>query len=179
MAAHSVGGEVDSFCTKCKMLLAHTILAMVGERIARVRCNTCMGEHAYKAAPGTSKPRNTSSGGAKSETRSRSAAASFDEQLAGKDGSTARSYNINEKFVVDQVVDHPTFGRGFVAAARADKIDVVFKSFVKTLVHARNGKPAPARPAPTGRPVTEPDVEAAVVADPAQPETGGTGGASA
>jgi len=179
MAAHSVGGEVDSQCTKCKMLLAHTILAMVGERIARVRCNTCMGEHAYKAAGSVSKPRASSAGGAKSETtRSRSSAASFDDQLASKDAATARSYNINEKFAVDQIVDHPTFGRGFVAAARVDKIDVAFKGFVKTLVHARNGKPAPARPAPTGRPVTEPEVEAAVVADPAQAD-GGSGGASA
>src|SRR5262245_65121641 len=27
MATHRVGGEVDSFCARCKMTLAHTILA--------------------------------------------------------------------------------------------------------------------------------------------------------
>jgi hypothetical protein len=153
MSVPRVGGEVDSFCTRCKMLLAHTVLAMVGTRIARVRCNTCMGEHAYKAGPSTPKPRapraTASSGGV---AKPRVSANSFDEQLAAKDQAGARAYNINETFVLDQVLDHPTFGRGFVAAARADKIDVAFPGGqVKTLVHARGGKPAPARPAPTVR----------------------------
>ena len=39
MATHRVGGEVDATCTRCKMELAHTILAMVGPKIIRVRCN--------------------------------------------------------------------------------------------------------------------------------------------
>lgn len=161
MPSHRVGGEVDSFCTKCKMMLAHTILAMVGERIARVRCNTCMGEHAYKgASPSEPKPRaaSSSSAGARSATRTKAAVLSFDEQLASKDVNHARPYSISEKFTVDQVIEHPTFGRGYVSSARPDKIDVVFKSFVKTLVHARGGgKPMSARPAPMGKPVSEPD----------------------
>ena len=54
MATHKVGGEVDAFCTRCKMTLAHTILAMVGTKIARVKCNTCGGDHAYRGEPGKS-----------------------------------------------------------------------------------------------------------------------------
>ena len=50
---HKVGGEVDAFCTRCRLTLAHTILAMVGTKLARVRCNTCNGDHAYRSAPGT------------------------------------------------------------------------------------------------------------------------------
>jgi hypothetical protein len=39
---------------------------------------------------------------------------------------------------VDDVVDHPTFGRGFVSAVRdGGKIEVTFRSDVKLLVHAR------------------------------------------
>ena len=60
MSGKKVGGEVDVFCTRCKMELGHTILAMVGQTIARVQCNTCRGQHAYRAAPGTSKPRSSS-----------------------------------------------------------------------------------------------------------------------
>ena len=30
------------------MTLAHTILAMVGTKIARVKCNTCGGDHVYR-----------------------------------------------------------------------------------------------------------------------------------
>ena len=48
MTNSKVGGEVDAFCTRCKMTLGHTILAMVGTRIARVRCNTCNGDHVFR-----------------------------------------------------------------------------------------------------------------------------------
>jgi hypothetical protein len=34
MATYKVGGEVDVMCTRCKMLLAHTILAIDGARPA-------------------------------------------------------------------------------------------------------------------------------------------------
>ena len=54
MATHKVGGEVDAFCTRCKMDLAHTILAMVGTKPVRVRCNTCGGDHAFRGPPGAS-----------------------------------------------------------------------------------------------------------------------------
>jgi hypothetical protein len=163
MPVHSVGGEVDGHCTKCKMVLGHTILAMVGERIARVRCNTCQGEHAFKSTK--PKPRATKSSG----VRAKPTNASFDEQLATKNAASARSYSVNEKFALDQVIDHPTFGRGFVAIARPDKIDVVFRSYVKTLVHARGGK-SPSQPPPS-RPVIRP--EAAVEAASEGQDSGG------
>jgi hypothetical protein len=159
--ANRVGGEVDGFCTKCRMILAHTILAMVGERIARVKCNTCGGEHAYKAAePGTAAPRSSTPRASKPRaeggTRTRAQEASFEEQLAGKDLATARPYAVGEKFAVGDLVNHPTFGIGLVGAARPDKIDVTFKSFVKTLLHSRPGGPSKppsfARP-PVARPV--------------------------
>ena len=36
-SAHRVGGDIDASCTRCKMILGHTILAMVGSKPARVR----------------------------------------------------------------------------------------------------------------------------------------------
>ena len=51
-----VGGDIDAWCTRCKMDLGHTILAMVGTKAARVRCNTCQGEHNYKATSGSGSP---------------------------------------------------------------------------------------------------------------------------
>ena len=39
---------------------------------------------------------------------------------------------------MNDVVDHPMFGRGFVSAIRdAGKIEVTFRSDVKVLVHGR------------------------------------------
>lgn len=161
MAIPKVGGEVDAFCTRCKMDLAHTILAMVGTKIVRVRCNTCGGDHAFRGAPGTTDkpPRASSSRAASSKAeRPEKVVISFEEQLAGKDIANAPKYSPKDAYKVDQVIQHPTFGLGLVTAVRGDKMDVAFKAETKTLVHARGG-------APTERPSFHPP--AAKLAGPA------------
>jgi hypothetical protein len=147
MATHKVGGEVDALCTRCKMTLAHTILAMVGTKIARVRCNTCGGDHAYRAAPGaTDRPtasRSTSSRASTSKAeKAEKVVISFEEQLSGKDIANAPKYSPKDTYKVDQVIQHPTFGLGLVTVVRGDKVDVAFKAETKTLVHGRGGAPA-------------------------------------
>ncbi|WNG37039.1 hypothetical protein F0U60_27475 [Archangium minus] len=151
---HKVGGEVDAFCTRCRLTLAHTILAMVGTKIARVRCNTCGGDHAFRSAPGTTdKPSpssRASTGGGSSGTRAPRASKSsedkvvisFEEQLAGKDIANAPRYSPKDSYKVDQVIHHPTFGLGLVTAVRGNKVDITFKSETKTLVHAAGAAPA-------------------------------------
>ena len=151
MATQKVGGEVDAQCTRCKLTLAHTILAMVGTKIARVRCNTCGGDHAYRAAPGvTGRPPPSGRTSRASRASSSSPAAakaekvviSFEEQLAGKDIANAPKYSPKDTYKVDQVIQHPTFGLGLVTVVRGDKVEVAFKSETKTLVHGRGGAPA-------------------------------------
>ncbi len=151
MATLKVGGEVDAFCTRCKLTLAHTILAMVGTKIARVRCNTCGGDHAFRGAPGTTDRPPSSARAA----RPSKVVISFEEQLAGKDIANAPRYNIKDTYRVDQVIQHPTFGLGLVTAVRVDKVDVTFKSETKTLVHGRGGASAerPSFSPPSARPV--------------------------
>jgi hypothetical protein len=131
MKTAKVGGDIDAYCTRCKMELGHTILAMVGTRPARVRCNTCQGEHNYRgsAAP---KPRRESKA-----TREKPVVTSWEALLANKDLSRARTYSAKEKFVADEVLSHPIFGIGLVQEVRGDKIQVAFKADVKTLVHGK------------------------------------------
>jgi hypothetical protein len=131
---HKVGGEVDAFCTRCELLLAHTILAMVGPKIARVRCNTCMGEHAYR---GQVIPKSASKPRAARATAAEKVVIAFEDRLKGHDLTKARKYGPKETFVLDEVLSHPTFGFGIVTAVRGDKIDVAFKAFEKTLIHKR------------------------------------------
>ncbi|MFY1829645.1 hypothetical protein ACN47A_27265 [Myxococcus fulvus] len=163
MATQKVGGEVDAYCTRCKLTLAHTILAMVGTKIARVRCNTCNGDHAYRGAPGTTdRPTSTSSSSTPRASRASSSGItkaekiiiSFEEQLAGKDVANAPRYSPKDTYAVDQVLQHPTFGVGFVTAVRGDKFDITFRTDTKTLVHGRGG-------APTEKPAFSPPVRQA------------------
>jgi hypothetical protein len=137
-----VGGEVDTMCMRCRMVLAHTVLAMVGTKPIRVQCNTCGGQHNFRA-PTTSAPRSSSAGagvgrtpGRAPEEKPEKVRISFDEQLAMKAGS-GTTYSPKTSFLVDEVVVHPIFGRGFVKAVRGDKVDIVFKAGEKTLVHGR------------------------------------------
>jgi hypothetical protein len=169
---HKVGGEVDAFCTRCRLTLAHTILAMVGTKIARVRCNTCNGDHAYRSAPGTTDKPSASSRASSSSTPKASRATaeekmviSFEEQLAGKDLANAPRYSAKDTYKVDQVLQHPTFGLGLVTAVRGDKVDITFKSETKTLVHGRGGAPAD-KPA-----FSPPSAKATGPADKPQPQS--------
>ena len=139
MTGLRAGGEIDAFCTKCKMVLAHTILAVSGGRPARVECNTCRGQHNYRSgavdAPKASTGRTSTRSSPAREAPSRTKV-SVDELIAQK-GGISRPYSPKTTFVLDEVVSHPTFGAGLVAAVRSDKIDVMFRTGTKTLVHGR------------------------------------------
>ncbi len=161
MATNKVGGEVDAFCTKCRMTLAHTILAMVGTKVARVRCNTCGGDHAYRAEPGASASRAPS---APRAPRAEKVVITFDQRLAGKDLSAAPKYSPKDSYALDQIINHPTFGIGIVTEVRGEKVDVAFKADTKTLVHKRAGDgakpvfspPGPRASGPADKPMAEP-----------------------
>jgi hypothetical protein len=133
-----VGGDIDAFCTRCKMNLGHTILAMVAGKPVRVRCNTCQGEHNYRgsAAPeprkGSWEPREV-----RERKESKPSVTSWEALLAGKDLSRARKYSVKEKYGPEDVIQHPSFGIGLVQEVRGDKIQVAFKADVKTLVHGK------------------------------------------
>lgn len=138
-----VGGEIDAFCTKCDLNLAHTIIAMVGTKVVKVKCNTCDSEHVYRGtqplvkATSFAAPKKSASGA----TRAPAKKLSWEDQFAGKDLGRAKKYSPRETFVVDDVVDHPTFGLGLVIAVRVDKVDISFKQDTKTLVHGKAPPP--------------------------------------
>jgi hypothetical protein len=130
------GGEVDAFCSRCKLKLAHTILAMVGARVARVHCNTCQSEHAYRAtAKAAAKKRAEKSGsrGGRPEAR----LLDLDELLKGKDSAHPHRYSTGELFARGEVVEHPIFGTGVVVEIRGDRFDVLFRGGIKTLAQRR------------------------------------------
>jgi hypothetical protein len=132
-----VGGEVDSFCTKCQLVLAHTVHAVMGGKPVKVECNTCHGVHRFKGGAGLAPSRAATGARAERPARERPAVAAFDELLASR-AAPPQPYSPKKTFAVDDVVDHPIFGRGFVSAVRdAGKVEITFRSDVKLLVHGR------------------------------------------
>lgn len=132
-----VGGEVDAVCTKCQMTLAHTVHAVVAGRPVKVECNTCHVVHRYRGSLGAP-PSRSSGPRAEKAVRERPVVVPFEELLAKRGAAVAQPYSPKRTWAVDEVMDHPIFGRGFVSAVRdAGKIEVTFRSDVKILVHAR------------------------------------------
>jgi hypothetical protein len=130
-----VGGEVDAFCTRCELTLAHTIHALMAGRPVKVECNTCHSVHRFRGSVAGAR---TTGARAAPAAREKAAVAGFDELLAKRDAGKAQPYSPKKRFAVDDVVDHPVFGRGFVSAVRdGDKVEITFRADVKVLVHGR------------------------------------------
>lgn len=147
-----VGGEVDAYCTKCKMILAHTVLAKVETKIARVRCNTCMGEHAYRAnPPGTRKAATAKKKAPGSKATVKKAEAKpFDSLFTEKSLASAQPYSPKGRYAQGDVLQHPTFGVGLVESIRDDKVDAIFRQGPKTLIHTSGATPVIFEKTPRG-----------------------------
>lgn len=127
-----VGGEVDSFCSKCELVLAHTIHAMVGPRPVKVECNTCHAVHAFRQPEGAARKKAP-------RPRADRAAVGFDELVRGKNVALAVRYTPRTTYALDQLIDHPVFGLGFVTDVKdGGKVQVTFRGDVKVLIHARS-----------------------------------------
>ncbi|MEM6731437.1 MAG: hypothetical protein AAF658_07760 [Myxococcota bacterium] len=137
--AYSVGHDIDAQCNKCKMELAHVIVAMVEGRPKRVQCKTCAATHNYKSASDAKATAKRAARKAKSTKRSATAVAGdYDTLMQGRDIASAARYRISEEFDEGLVVDHKKFGLGLVLKrVGEDKIEVIFRDGVKTLIHAR------------------------------------------
>jgi len=141
-SSKKLGGNVDAWCGKCKMMLAHTIEAMMGDKPARVHCNTCGSPHSYKSgAPGTSTRKSASrdaSGTAPAKPPGRGRASKYQSLMNSKSAAVAKNYSPKDRYEEGDVLEHPTFGRGVATAVKdATKIEVLFENGSKTLVHGR------------------------------------------
>ena len=143
------GGEVDAWCTKCKLVLNHRIIAMMGPKPVRVECSTCSSHHNFRGhAPGE-KPAAGSSAGASSGTRrtvgsggstgssrgpTKAVQAALDRErtwekaVSGHTVSEFKPYRVSGAFNEGELVRHSKFGDGVVTRiVDAKKIEIMFK----------------------------------------------------
>lgn len=144
----TAGREIDAWCTKCKRISGHRIVAMMGAVPARVECEACGSQHNYKAhAPGE-KPSSSSSSGAaprrvvgasssssssgprvtRAEQDRRDREHQWEKAIAGKMASEFRRYDVKGTFAAGDLLRHTKFGDGVVTRVLdAKKIEVLFK----------------------------------------------------
>ena len=146
------GRDCDTWCGKCKLELAHTIVAMVGEWPVHVICNTCGSKHRFKKPKGAAKPRRKTTAAASPRRRApglreaRVVAARemtpaelknrWLDLLAAAPGKEHRLYNVRESFGMDETLRHKKFGVGIVVETMGSdtKVRVLFEEGEKVLV---------------------------------------------
>lgn len=144
-----VGGEIDAYCTKCRMDLNHRIIAMVGEDVKRVECLTCHGDHNYrrpaaerdkekerKAATREARgdaPAKSSTSKAAPRTE-RSARATWERAIAGQPPAAFRGYSIKGNYSTGDLIRHSKFGDGVIARVLdAQKVEILFEDGPRTM----------------------------------------------
>ena len=156
----AAGKDIDCNCTKCKMVLAHTIVAVVAGVPVRVVCKTCRSEHKYRAlkedkpAPKPAATRSSAASSSSSSAPKKPAGAgsrgapvitAFQLEQAWLDliggarrrGVPERPFKLSDTFNVGEVLLHVKFGPGVVRAAEPGRMTVVFRDGEKTLGHGR------------------------------------------
>lgn len=137
----SAGSTIEARCTRCKGVLNHTVVAMVGDRIVRVECSTCHGLHAYHPVKAPKEPAaaKTARTGAAVPRKTRvdpeaAARAEWAELQADLDPAQAVPYDMNRAYRPKTLLSHPNFGLGIVQLViPPNKIDVLFRDGKKRL----------------------------------------------
>ena len=145
---YAAGEEVDAKCSKCKIegvgdVVSHTIIAMKGDKIARVKCNTCSAEHAYRAPPSASEATAAKRRAERKTTKTapitpKTTSSEFDLISADKDLTQAVKYSIKMELQLNDIVEHPKFGVGVVTELREhQKAHIAFPEGGRVLIYAR------------------------------------------
>lgn len=93
------GREVDAYCARCKLELAHVIIAMDGVRIAKAQCKTCGSVHGVRGQPAGRPDRPRSA----PKPRGGLTGSEWDRLIAGRDLSRARRYEPARAYLAEEV----------------------------------------------------------------------------
>jgi len=133
---NKVAKDVVAYCVSCKMDLAHTVVAMDGEIVKKVLCNTCNKEHVYRAPKGEKAPTNKKKPVRK--TRGKKIVAPdvlWEKALEPAQNLISKLYTIDGSFESGEKIDHKTFGLGLITKLiQPNKMEVIFKEGTKIMI---------------------------------------------
>ena len=126
-----------TFCKKCDSDRYHTVLTHTSEKSAKIECEVCHSKKTYTLPKVGVKKATTAkkSGTTRVPRKSSSHADLYNQLIMNRGSETGVPFSIRTKFELDQKIDHPKFGAGFVKTVQLDRIDVMFEDELKTLIH--------------------------------------------
>lgn len=120
---YAAGDNIASWCTKCKLNLDHTIVAMESEQVVKVKCRTCGSTHKFRNPADPPKARTPR---AKAASGATATASKWETALAEANGKSF-PYTMDGKYRVGDCVIHDRFGKGVVLKLYTNKCDVLFQ----------------------------------------------------
>lgn len=125
----SAGDPIEARCTKCKKITNHIVVAVADKVPAKVKCNTCGGEHKYRKAADPKKVTTRRSADPKDAERKE-----WEKLRPGMNSVQAVDYTMTTAFKIGALVNHPVFGLGVVQSIGGSrKIQVLFEDGKKTM----------------------------------------------
>ena len=146
-----VAGEVDSWCTRCRLTLNHRIVSMKNTKPHQVECLTCRSQHLWRpnapgekaVAAGSASERSHSPSASPGPRLTRAAAAlarhehSWEQAIVGRGVHDFKSYSVDATFAEGDLIRHKKFGDGVVTRIiDAHKVEVLFRDEARTLAQA-------------------------------------------
>lgn len=124
---YSVGGEVESWCGKCKEMRAHHIVAILDDLPKQVSCVLCKSRHGYRSEPLVRGEAKKTTAAAPPRSPAINAEARRQREQRQKleselDSAESKVFDPKDNFKSGQVIVHPKYGRG--------KIETVLKGSV-------------------------------------------------
>jgi hypothetical protein len=145
-----VGEYIDAYCPKCELTLAHVVLFELKGVVSRVKCRTCGTEHKFRGR----KPEVKRTGSV-FKNRSQGASKRSIAQKGGHSvdiarwqenrnrlgtGTEMKTYRISESYAKGDVIDHDTFGIGFVEKVISEtRMDVLFSDGLRRMTMHMKG----------------------------------------
>ena len=135
MTKIAVGSDVEAYCTKCKMVLAHTVVAMQGSKPRRVKCNTCAGDHNYRATKPVARAAVVKKAAKGGKTPTKRTRQSWDEVMQEASAKPHKTYSMSGSFGEGDWIEHTKFGLGCVQLfTPPNKITVRFADSTRMLI---------------------------------------------
>jgi hypothetical protein len=139
MPTPGVGEDIEDICGRCGDTW-HVVMAKVGDRVVKVVCKRCNGQHNYRGDKNAKAAAGAKSTWSGSTRKRKSTKAESDVAAPPMFDPTKppRPYSPKDYFGVGERVTHATFGIGVVSANPAPgKIEVHFPGGLRTLACAK------------------------------------------
>jgi hypothetical protein len=140
MSTPGVGEDIEDICTRCGDT-RHVVMAKVGDRVAKVVCKLCGGQHNYRGdqqPPAASAGASGTWGRPRKRRITRSNPITPPSAVVFDPSRPPRAYSPKEGFLPGERVTHATFGIGVVSGVPGPgKVEVHFPSGLRTLACAK------------------------------------------